>query len=291
MTHHEIPGRVALATGQGGLSKIVITSNAASAEVYLHGAHVTAFQKKGEQPLLFMSGKSLFAADKPIRGGVPICFPWFGGRDGDVAHGFARVTGWELVKTATAPDGVVTVQLRLPEVPMRADWKGLQAEFIVTVSDTLTMELRVTNNSSHDFTFEGCLHSYFSVGDISQVSITGLKELQFIDKVENFARKQENGEALRINSEVDRVFMNATGPVEIADAKWKRSIRVEKSGSASTVVWNPWIAKSKAMADFGDEEYKGMVCVEAGNVGENKVTALPPGKTSALKVTISSQGL
>jgi D-hexose-6-phosphate mutarotase len=290
MTHHEIPGHVALATGQGGLSKVVITSKAASAEVYLHGAHVTAFQKKGEPPLLFMSGESLFATDKPIRGGVPICFPWFGGREGDVAHGFARVTGWELIKTAAAPDGTVTVQLRLPEVPARADWKGLQAEFIVTVSDTLTMELRVTNASSQDIAFEGCLHAYFSVGDISQVAINGLKGLQYIDKVENFARKQENGEALRINSEVDRVFVNATGPVEIADAKWQRKISVEKSGSASTVVWNPWIAKAKAMADFGDEEYHGMVCVEAGNVGENKVT-LAPGKTSALKVTLGSQAL
>ena len=290
MTHHEIPGRVALANGHGGLPKIDITSKNATAEIYLHGAHITGFQKKGEPPLLFMSRESAFAADKAIRGGVPICFPWFGGRDGDVAHGFARITPWELIKTAAAPDGTVTVRLRLPEIPTRAEWKGLQAEFIVTVSDELTMELHVTNASGRAFPFEGILHSYFAVGDISQVSITGLKGLQYIDKVDNFARKEETGDALRINSEVDRVFLNATGPVEIDDVKWRRKIRVEKTGSVSTVVWNPWIAKSRAMSDFGDEEYPGMVCVEAGNVGDNKIT-LAPGKTAALLVTLSSRAL
>src|ERR1700722_13664238 len=134
MSHHEIPGHVALTTGHGGLPKIVATSKSASAEIYLHGAHVTSFQKKGDHPLLFLSGSSLFAADKPIRGGVPICFPWFGGRDGDVAHGFARITPWELIKTTAAPNGTVTLRLRLPAIPARADWKTLHAEFIVTVS-------------------------------------------------------------------------------------------------------------------------------------------------------------
>ena len=288
MAQHEIPGHVALTSGQGGLPKIVVTSKSSTAEIYLHGAHVTSFQKKDDRPLLFMSTESLFAADKPIRGGVPICFPWFGPREGDAAHGFARIHPWEIVKTAAAPDGAVSVHLRLPEVPKRADWKGLQAEFIVTVSDTLTMELRVTNTSSQNFSFEGCLHAYFAIGDISQVSLTGLKGHAYIDKVDNFTRKTETGDALCISSEVDRVFPNATGPVELHDAKWQRKIRVEKSGSASTVVWNPWIAKSKAMADFGDEEYHSMICVESGNVGDNKLT-LTPGKSSLLKVTLSSQ--
>src|SRR6202012_685612 len=140
MTPAEPHAHVTYARGNGGLTKVTLASQNSAAEIYLHGAHVTGFQKNGAQPLLFMSGESLFAADKPIRGGVPICFPWFGGRDGDVAHGFARTTGWELIKTAATPDGTVTVHLRLPEVPARADWNGLQAEFIVTVADSLTME-------------------------------------------------------------------------------------------------------------------------------------------------------
>jgi D-hexose-6-phosphate mutarotase len=179
----------------------------------------------------------------------------------------------------------------MPQVPTRPDWKNLRTEFTVTVSGRLTMELSASNDACDGaLAIENCLHTYFNIGDISQISITGLKGLQFIDKVENFARKQETGEAIRIGSEVDRVFVNAAGPVEIHDAKLKRKILVEKTGSASCVVWNPWIAKSKAMADFGDEEYHHMVCVEAGNVGDNKIS-LAPGQSTALKVTLSSRPL
>ena len=288
MKQHEIPGRVALAVGQGGLPKVVVTSKAGTAELYLHGAHLTGFQKNGEPPLLFLSGESLFAAGQAIRGGVPICFPWFGGREGDVAHGFARLTEWELVKTSAAPDGTVTLRLRLPEIPARPEWKDLQTEFIVTVSDQLTMELRVTNASAQPQAFEGCLHAYFAVGDIAQVAIIGLKGLQYLDKVDHFKQKLESGDVVRITSEVDRVFLNATGPVEIDDAKLRRKILIEKTGSASTVLWNPWIAKAKAMSDFGDEEYQGMVCVEAGNVGDAKIS-LAPGKTSSLKMIVQSR--
>lgn len=288
MKQHEIPGRVALADGQGGLPKVSVTSKAGTAEIYLHGAHLASFQKNGEPPLIFMSSESLFAAGKAIRGGVPICFPWFGGREGDVAHGFARLTEWELVKTAATPDGTVTVQLRLPEIPARAEWKGLQAEFIVTVSDQLAMELRVTNTTAQAEAFEACLHAYFAVGDISQVAIAGLQGLEYLDKVDHFAKKLESNETVKITSEVDRVFLKATGPVEIDDAKWRRNILIEKTGSASTVVWNPWSEKAKGMSDFGDAEYQGMVCVEAGNVGDAKIS-LAPGKTASLKMTVQSR--
>ena len=288
MKQHEIPGRITLADGHGGLAKIIVTSSAATAEIYLHGAHVTGFQKNGEPPIIFLSKKSLFAPGKAIRGGVPICFPWFGPRAGDVAHGFARITEWELSKTAATPDGHVTVHLRLPEIPARPETKALSTEFIVTVSDRLTMELRVTNTSGQEILFESCLHTYFAVGDISQASITGLHGVQYVDKVENAAHKLEASDAIRISSEVDRVYLNTTGPVEIHDAKLRRKISVTKTGSASTVVWNPWIDKAKAMADFGAEEYHNMVCIESGNVADNKIT-LAPGKTASLKATLASQ--
>src|ERR1700704_5055354 len=135
MKQHEIPGRIAITTGNGGLTKVAVTTKSSTAEIYPHGAHITHFQKNGEPPLLFMSAKSWFATGKPIRGGVPVILPWFGNREGDVAHGFARITGWELVKTAVAADGAVTLHFRLPEIPERAVWKDLRMEFLVTVSD------------------------------------------------------------------------------------------------------------------------------------------------------------
>jgi D-hexose-6-phosphate mutarotase len=288
MSNFEISGRLAITAGAGGLPKIDVTTDRSRAEIFLHGAHVTRFQKNGEPPLLFMSERSLFASGKAIRGGVPICFPWFGPREGAPAHGFARVVSWDLREAVSTPDGEVKVSFDLPEAVAKSNGMNARASYVVTVGDRLTMELMVANLSPAEFfSFESCLHTYFAAGDIAQVSIAGLKGTTFVDKMDNSARKVESADAIRIEGEVDRVYVNTPDAVEIRDAKWRRVIRVEKSGSASTVVWNPWIAKSKAMPDFGDEEFKQMVCVESGNVAENKIV-LGPGKSATLKVVLSS---
>jgi len=283
-----LPGRVELVSNPAGLPKIRVTGAFSTAEIYPHGAHVTQFQKNGEPPLLFLSRQSLFAADKAIRGGIPVCFPWFGAREGAVMHGIARLTTWELMETAADPAGRVKLMFRLPPEPLlAAGWPPAHVTLTVSVAEKLTLDLAVRNDTAQDFVFEDCLHTYFSVGDISQVEIIGLKGVQYLDKVEQFARKLESDEAIKISSEVDRVYLNATGAVAIRDAKWRRIISVAKSGSTSTVVWNPWQAKASAMADFGDDEYGGMVCVESGNVGDSKV-ALKPGQSAALQVVFSS---
>jgi glucose-6-phosphate 1-epimerase len=285
----EIPGRVAIAAGNGGLAKVIVTAAAGMAEIYLHGAHVTHFQKQGEPPLLFMSRKSWFAPGKPIRGGVPICFPWFGNRDGEPSHGFARITEWELVKTAITADGTVTVNFRLPEIRERAAWKGLQTGFAVTISHRLTMELTATNHSATPMEIENCLHTYFLAGDIHRVSLTGLSGVPFDDFAAGAAgaRRVENDSALRITQETNRVYPDSPGAVEIHDDHLRRKIRVEKFNSRSTVVWNPWTTQ-KLPDDFNPEEHRHMICVESGNVKQNKIL-LAPGETSALKVVISSR--
>ena len=283
----EIPGRVALAAGNGGLTKINITTGRSTAEIYLHGAHVTGFQKNGEPPLLFLSRRSQFAAGKAIRGGVPICFPWFGPRAGGEAHGFARITEWEMIETATMPDNGVKVRFRLPPTAAVATWPPFSTEFTVTVTDQLTMELVTTNRSpDRNFEFENCLHTYFAVGDIAQISIIGLKGAHYLDKTDQGARKLETGDAIRITAETNRVYPDTPGPVEIHDAKFSRVVRVERSGSASTVVWNPWT--TQLMPDFDPAEHGRMLCVESGNVGQNKIT-LAPGATTVLKVGLNSK--
>lgn len=285
----ELPGRVQIVPSPAGLTKILVTSQFSVAEIYPHGAHVTKFQKNGEPPLLFLSAESLFTPDKAIRGGIPICFPWFGAREGAVMHGIARLSDWELTETAATPDGRVKLSFVLPSARLaQAGWPPAQVIFTVTVGEQLTLDLAVVNATPQPFVFEDCLHSYFSVGDIAQVEITGLKGIHYVDKVEQFTRKVETADAIKISSEVDRVYMNTTATVEIRDAKWQRTITVAKSGSASTVVWNPWQAKARAMADFGDDEYQSMVCVESGNVGDSKLT-LAPGQRSALNVVLSSK--
>ena len=288
----EIPGRVTISTGQGGLVKISVTSGFSTAEIYPHGAHITGFQKNGEPPLLFMSAKSWFAPGKPIRGGVPICFPWFGNRDGEPGHGFVRLAEWQLVKTAAALDGTVTLHFALPKIPGREAWKSLRTEFVVTVADTLTMELIATNDGCDEtLEIENCLHTYFHVGDIGAVSITGLQSAPFDDNAAggNGARKVENDSILRITKETNRVYPDNTATVEVRDDSFKRTIRVEKINSKSTVVWNPWTTQ-KLPDDFDPAEHKHMVCVESGNVKQNKIL-LAPGKTAALKVVLSSTPL
>lgn len=285
----EIPGRVTFANGSGGLPKINLTTGRSTAEIYLHGAHITGFQKNGEPPLLFMSRLSQFAAGKAIRGGVPVCFPWFGPREGDVIHGFARITEWNLVETAATPDGGVTVRFRLPSTAANAAWPAYRAEFVVAVTDQLAMELIATNESAdRNFDFENCLHTYFAVGDIRDVSIAGLKGAHYLDKTDKNARKLESADAIRITAETNRVYPDTPGTVEIRDAKFRRTIRVDKSGSAATVVWNPWT--TQRMPDFDPAEHRQMVCVESGNVGQNKLS-LAPGKTAGLKVVLSSRPL
>jgi D-hexose-6-phosphate mutarotase len=286
----EIPGRVTFAHGNGGLPKINITTGHSTAEIYLHGAHITGFQKNGEPPLLFMSRLSHFAAGKAIRGGVPICFPWFGQREGDVMHGFARVTEWNLIETATTPDGGVTVRFRLPSTAAHAAWPAYRAEFVVAVTDRLAMELIATNESAdRNFDFENCLHTYFAVGDIRDVSIAGLKGAHYLDKTDNGARKLESADAIRITAETNRVYPDNPGAVEIHDKKFQRTIRVEKFNSHSTVVWNPWTTQ-KMPDDFDPAEHQHMVCVESGNVWQNKIT-LAPGATARLKVVLSSHAI
>jgi D-hexose-6-phosphate mutarotase len=284
-----IPGRVEITNGRGQLPLVKIRTPWSTAEIYLLGAHVAGFQKNGEPPLLFMSAKSYFAPGKPIRGGVPVCFPWFGPREGEPAHGLVRILPWELVQTSAVPDGRVTVRLRLPKESLKPEWSPLRTEFVLNVASTLTMELIATNESADkNLEIENCLHTYFQVGDINQISLTGLQGAPFDDFAAGAggARKVENDSALRITKETNRVYPDSTSTVEIHDAQLKRNIRVEKTTSKSTVVWNPWTTQ-KLPDDFDPAEHKQMVCVESGNVKQNKIS-LGPGKTSALKVVLAS---
>jgi D-hexose-6-phosphate mutarotase len=258
----EVPGRITLLEGNGELPKVELTSDWSTAEVYLLGAHVSDFRKRGESPLLFTSQCSRFAAGQPIRGGVPIIFPWFGAKESSPAHGFARTVEWELHEASTVPDGGVSLRFGFPGCAESAMWPPFAANYVVTLTDVLTLELILTNSSGDQpLDIETCLHTYFSVADISAVRVAGLKGLAYLDKVEQFAQKREDS---------DEVALQA--------------------GSNSTVLWNPWVAKSQQMADFGNDEYKQMLCVESGNVAKNKLR-LGPGKSSVLKVELSSSPL
>lgn len=284
--------RVEVSTGRGDLPVLQIDTPWSTGEIYRHGATVTHFQKKGDEPLLFLSQCSRFEESKPIRGGIPICLPWFGMKEGlEGQHGFARLQSWEMEAVDQSKDGSVTVRLRLPEMESTGPFEMFAAEYVVTMSDTLTAELRVTNQSpSKPLQFEECLHTYFQVGDIARTCVLGLKGLDYLDKPSGFARKAQEDIVVEFAGEVDRVYLDAPPKLEIRDESLGRRIRIETMNAHSVVVWNPWEEKARAMEDFGDDEFRKMVCVESGNVHHNGLT-LEPGATSTLTVRLSTSAL
>jgi D-hexose-6-phosphate mutarotase len=287
----EIPGIATFEPGEGDLTRLSIRSALAEAHIYLHGAHVTHFQPRGKAPVLFMSQRSLFAADKPIRGGVPIIFPWFGPRANhpeSPAHGFARTSEWQVESVSEDGDGVVTVTFELvAEARTHGLWPfGFKLTYRVAVGHALTMILEVENTSSEAITFEDALHTYFSVADVRQTSTSGLENADYVDKTDNFQRKKQGPEPIRITSETDRVFESTRKTCVLDDPGMRRKITVEKSGSQTTVVWNPWIAKAATMVDFGDDEWPRMLCIETANAGTNTIT-LAPGKTHSTRAIVS----
>jgi glucose-6-phosphate 1-epimerase len=277
--------------GHGGLPRLDVRTPWSEAQIYLHGAHITHFQRAGEPPLLFLSRESWFADGQPIRGGIPVILPWFGAREGQPRHGFARLHAWELRQVCCEPDGRLRLTLRLPECAEATAWPRFEAEFAVTAGEQLELELSVRNTDpTRALELADCLHTYFAVGNIAAVEVRGLKGVTYLDSLDGHARKVEAAEGIRFAGEVDRLYVDTPHAVDILDAEWRRRIRVEKAGARSTVVWNPWIAKSRQMPDFGDEEYRSMVCVESGNCGPDQL-ALPPGGSVSLRVRLSSQPL
>lgn len=270
--------------------KIVVTTKESTAEIYLHGAHVTSFQKKGEPPLFFVSDMMEGNHGKVIHGGIPICFPWFGNREGEkLTHGFARTTDWELIETSATLDGAVSLRLRLPsEVMVSSGWPPVTVMLAVTISKELTMELMVTNTTEHDFIYEDCFHPYFHVGDISQTTISGLEGCDYLDKTEDLVRKYEDSRQISITGETNRIYLQSTGELELNDSSLQRVIHIKKSNSDSTVVWNPWSQQSQKLPDLNAHDYQKFLCVESGNVAESAVT-VAPGLTSSIKVTWTTE--
>ena len=264
------------------MPRLTVANAHASAQVYLHGAHVTAWQPAGRGPVLWMSRHSQWADGKPIRGGVPICFPWFGPHAADrtaPGHGYARLADWTLIQARDDERGDTTLafQLSQPAPPWRLWPHPFVAIYRVSVGASLGLAFEVRNEGTGPASFEAALHTYFAVQDVREVGISGLEHVDYLDKVGGTARKTQGAEPIRFTAETDRIYLNTQGPCTIHDPGGRRRIVVRKTGSDATVVWNPWVDKSRAMPDFGDLEWPEMVCVETCNVGAHAVTLEPAG--------------
>lgn len=299
---------ITLSDGEGGLPFISIQNQAARAKICLLGATVVEFQPVGAEPVLWTSPNSRFEAGTPIRGGIPVCWPWFGQhptQSGMPSHGFVRTMMWEVSRAEEVFEEQTLVELacRENEDTLKLWPHAFSLRLRVRVSTMLQLELETTNRGMQAFPFSAALHTYFAISDIGAIQIDGLENTPFLSKVHNYARFVEAG-PVRIGENVDRVYLDTEAACTIHDAgerpsgrtpagvrsggKAERRIVVEKEGSRTTVVWNPWAKISAEVADLGPEAYRKYVCVEAV-VGPQEEKKLGPGETHVLTQRIRAE--
>jgi glucose-6-phosphate 1-epimerase len=290
-----IPGQLVFEDRPGGFTVAVVANSHATATIALQGAQVMTWAPRKQAPVIWLSPVAKLAAGKSIRGGVPICWPWFGPHATDPklpGHGFARTVPWEVVQTQALRDGSTRLTFRIVQSEAtKAQWPhASEAECVVTVGTQLAVGLSTRNTGSTPITIGDALHTYFQVSDVRRAAIHGLGSCPYLDKVDNGARKQQTG-PVTIGAEVDRIYLDSAADCLIDDPGLRRRIRIAKSGSRSTVVWNPWIEKAAKMGDFGGPSgYLNMLCVESANAAED-VVSLAPGASHTLAVQYSVEAL
>lgn len=288
----DLPEGVRLEEGPGGLRRVVVATPIASAVVYLHGAHVTSWVPAGHRDVLWVSQRSAFAPGAPIRGGVPVCYPWFGPHPSDGAaplHGFARTATWDL-ESAEVVDGRagLTFTLDTAGIPGVMAHDPALLRYRVSVGAELGLALQVTNESPVPLVVEEAFHTYLAVGDIGRVSVRGLESVASLDRLTG-ERLPATGGAVRLSGETDRLLAQP-GVIRVDDPAGDRSVTVWAGNSANAVVWNPGPDKAAAMPDFGDDEWTGMLCVETCNVGDGRIT-VAPGTTHTMIATLRVDAL
>lgn len=242
------------------------------------------WQPIGAESVLFLSPRSDFAPGKPIRGGIPVIFPWFGPRTANAlsartdgpAHGFARTEDWTVAFAALAGDDLHLTLTLAPNEASRALGFGdfqLALEFIL--GGELRLRLSVANTGTTPFAFEEALHTYLRVGDATQISISGFLNTEYLDKTDHLARKLQTEDPIRLTSETDRPYLNTAATISLTDPALHRSLTVAKANSQTTVLWNPWSTKSATMPDMTPEAWLHMCCIETANAADNRITLAP----------------
>ncbi|HEY9199394.1 MAG TPA: D-hexose-6-phosphate mutarotase [Gammaproteobacteria bacterium] len=293
-----IPEQLRFKDMPGGLVIAEIDNVHATASIALQGAHLMTWTPRVAEgrghPVIWLSEQASLAVGKSIRGGAPVCWPWFGPHPAEPkfpGHGFARTVPWDVVDTQKLGNGATRLVFRIVQSDVtRAQWPHpCELELHIVVGPTLEMDLVTRNTGSDTITVGDALHTYFEVGDVRQVKVHGLDGCPYLDKVDGGARKQQNG-PVTIAGEVDRIYLESTADCVIEDPVLARRIRIAKQGSASSVVWNPWIEKAAKMGDLGENGYLRMLCVESTNADAD-VVDIAPGAEHHLWVRYSVEAL
>jgi glucose-6-phosphate 1-epimerase len=289
-----IPGIAEFGIDHGLLGLNVRTAEAQAA-LYLQGAQMVHWQPACQEKVLFLSRTSQFEAGKAIRGGIPISFPWFasdskrdriGGKPGP-SHGFARLESWEVRKVRRL-DRTVEVEFALgpTEMSRSMGYDDFLLTLDISVGKELETRLTVQNSGRSVFSFELAFHNYFSVVDVHEAAVSGLEQAAYIDKTDAMKEKSATGVPIRFTGPTDRVYLDVAAGSIIQDGTQRREIRIVKTNSRNTVVWNP----GKALPDLGEWDWHEMVCVETANVGANART-LAAGESFTMGQRISVRSL
>ncbi|QSH40486.1 D-hexose-6-phosphate mutarotase [Lentisphaerota bacterium ZTH] len=264
--------------GPNGMPVARLDNEYGAAAIATHGAHVLNFAPAGCEPVIWLSEYSWYEADKPIRGGIPVCWPWFGGHPQNPdwpAHGFARISEWNVIAAGQMENGKTFIEFELTPDDIAEEFRTF--DFKLTLKAVAGSELRVEltceNTSEFPIEFSTALHSYFNISEISKIKISGLSGKEYIDTLDNSRHIQSDD--ITVNAETDLFFPETADLCTISDTGWNRKIIISKEGSNSTVVWNPWSDKAARMPDFGDREYHGMVCVETTNAEADSISLNP----------------
>ena len=273
-----------------GLDAWLVETPEATAAISVFGGQLLSFVPKGQPDVMWLSPKRA-ELPTPIRGGSPVCWPYFGrqGQGNDVpAHGFVRTLPWELQQARRLDDGSIELTLAPPALQDL----GLRLTMTVRVGRELRQQLVTENTGTAPATFTQALHNYFRVGDATRVEVDGVDGVTYQDKYENYAqtRRQQGPWSLRDPRDPgrsDRIYSPAGGRYVLRDPVLKRRIELHTEGSRALVAWNPGAEAAAKMADVGDG-WRDYVCLEAANAGPDVVTVAPGGRHVLVQVISAS---
>lgn len=271
-----------------------VSNKYADALISLYGGQILSYNPVKNFEVLWMSPYSSFEKGNAIRGGIPVCFPWFGphdSKDSFPQHGFARIQDWEVNSTKTLASGESQIVLQLnSSETTREFWPhDFCAELKFTVGKELIVSLNVKNTSELPLEYSCALHSYFSLSGIENVAIKGLQNTRYQNQLDGGDYLQETP-LLQINKAETRHYYDTQGACVIYDPVFNRCIRVEKSGSANTTVWNPWADACSEMKDMPNNAYETFVCLETVNKINDRI-CLNAGESHETKAIISTEQL
>ncbi|MGB5636967.1 MAG: D-hexose-6-phosphate mutarotase [Waterburya sp.] len=265
-----ISNKVKFVEGEGGFPLIEVSNEYAQATISVYAGHILSFKPVNQQEdVIFLSSKVDYQSGKAIRGGTPICWPWFGPdpeAKGRPNHGFVRNRLWQMRDAIATQDGATKITMGLVDTPeTRKIWDySFDLAIAITVGSVLTVELITRNTGEQPFTITQALHTYFKIGDINQVAVLGLQDQEYLDKVDGGKQKTQTGE-VTFSGECDRIYLDVQPELVIEDRLLNRKIRVTATNSKTAIVWNPGADVAAKMADLGDRDYENFVCLETAN--------------------------